>query len=322
MSDLGSQLRLAREAKGLSLEQVFKATRIKSAYIEALESNRIDALPGIVQARGFVRSYANYLGLNGEALASTLDTGHLIVATPPAAPIEPAKPIGQPTRSAPIEADHATVRSNTATPAPATLRADRAHVPVQSTSKLRAPAPSTPSSTKSRPATMGGFPTPLLIVGAVVLFVVGLLLIATALSSGPKAPLPASATSTENKVAISSVTAPTRSIASGPLSLTLVASEHVWLRVTLDGQTAFEGLLDPNVSQTWTADDQVIVETGNAGAITVAYNGQAAVLGNRGQVVARAWSHTGVDTVPVAAPDHASDLPSQPTSVATTTLKP
>jgi cytoskeletal protein RodZ len=305
MSDLGSQLRLAREAKGLSLEQVFKATRIKSAYIEALESNRLDALPGLAQARGFVRSYANYLGLNGEALASTLDTGNAIVA---------AAPIGQPSKL--IEVDRPAIRSITTSPPPA--KSDRASAPSQSTSKLRTPTLS-PLSTKSRPAATGGLPTPLLIIGAVVLFAIGLLLIASALSSG-KASAPAP--SSENNPVLSLTSAPTRSIASGPVSLTLVTSEHVWLRVTVDGQTAFEGLLDPNATQTWTADDQVIVETGNAAAVTITYADQTAVLGQRGQVVARAWSHAGVDSVPVAAPKPSSDLPSQPTGVATTTLKP
>src|SRR3974390_2152378 len=73
MTDIGSQLRTAREAKGLTLEQAFKATRIKTSYLEAIEANQLDALPGPVQARGFVRSYANYLGLDGEHLAALLD---------------------------------------------------------------------------------------------------------------------------------------------------------------------------------------------------------------------------------------------------------
>ena len=73
MTDIGSQLRAAREAQGLTLEQVFKATRIKQSFLEAIEANQFQALPGPVQARGFVRSYANFLGLDGEHLASVLD---------------------------------------------------------------------------------------------------------------------------------------------------------------------------------------------------------------------------------------------------------
>jgi transcriptional regulator with XRE-family HTH domain len=321
MSDLGSQLRAARAAKGLSLEQVFKATRIKISYLEALESNRNDALPGLVQARGFVRTYANYLGLDGEALASALDSGNMIMAlpTPPAAPtsIEPAQPIGSSIK--PIESTAAKPIASTST----TAKPDRSSAPAHSTAKLRVPTLS--SASAARPAaSTGGIPTPLLIVGAVVLFLIGALLIITALSSGPKSALPPASSALDSTLVINSAADPTRSIAlnAGPMSLTLTASEHVWVRVTADGQTAFEGMLAPNATQSWTAQDQIIVETGNAAALTVTRNGQTSVLGDRGQVVARAWSHDSVEDVPIAAPDHSSDLPAQPTGIATTTIKP
>ena len=73
MMDIGSQLRAAREAQGLTLDQAFKGTRIKVSFLEAIEANQFDVLPGPVQARGFVRSYGNFLGLDGEHLASALD---------------------------------------------------------------------------------------------------------------------------------------------------------------------------------------------------------------------------------------------------------
>ncbi len=320
MSDLGSQLRAARAAKGLSLEQVFKATRIKTSYLEALESNRTDVLPGLVQARGFVRTYANYLGLDGETLASALDSGNLIMAlpTPPAAPtsIEPAKSIGSPI-------DSTTAKPIAATSTPTVAKPDRISPPTQSTTKLRVPTLS--STTAARPpASTGGIPTPLLIVGAAVLFLIGALLIITALSSGPKSARPPASSALDSPFVINSASNPTRSIAlnAGPMSLTLTASEHVWVRVTADGQTAFEGMLASNATQSWTAQDQIIVETGNAAALTVTRNGQTSVLGNRGQVVARAWGRGTVEDVPIAAPDHSADLPAQPTSIATTTLKP
>ena len=43
-----------------------------------------------------------------------------------------------------------------------------------------------------------------------------------------------------------------------PVSLTLTASEHVWLRVVRDGQTAFEGLMKPDETCDWGAVDQLI----------------------------------------------------------------
>src|SRR5512137_495766 len=89
MTDIGSQLRAAREAQSLTLEQVFKATRIKQPFLEAIEANQFHTLPGPVQARGFVRSYANFLGLDGEHLASVLDADKSAVVDVRPMPVGP-----------------------------------------------------------------------------------------------------------------------------------------------------------------------------------------------------------------------------------------
>ena len=102
-------------------------------------------------------------------------------------------------------------------------------------------------------------------------------------------------------------------IADGPVSITLAADEHVWARVTVDGQTAFSGMLEPQARQDWQATDEIIVETGNAAALQVMYQGQVSVLGKRGQIVARAWGLTGVMDVPLSSGANAS-----PTNVAAT----
>jgi cytoskeleton protein RodZ len=65
----GDELRQQREALGLDLADVAAALRIKSAYLMALEAGRPDELPGAVYAIGFIRAYADYLGLDsGEML--------------------------------------------------------------------------------------------------------------------------------------------------------------------------------------------------------------------------------------------------------------
>lgn len=67
-SSLGQALRLAREAHGVSLDDAAAALRIKAAYLRALETGHYDQLPGTAYAIGFVRTYAEYLGLNGADL--------------------------------------------------------------------------------------------------------------------------------------------------------------------------------------------------------------------------------------------------------------
>ncbi len=66
-SDIGAALRLTRQRLGLSLQDVADATRIKRAYLSALEEMRIEDLPSRPFTIGYVRAYARALGLDGEA---------------------------------------------------------------------------------------------------------------------------------------------------------------------------------------------------------------------------------------------------------------
>ena len=61
---IGSRLRAAREARGLSLEDLWKVTRIKPRTLEAIEKNQADAIPPRPYGRGFVGTYASHVGLD------------------------------------------------------------------------------------------------------------------------------------------------------------------------------------------------------------------------------------------------------------------
>lgn len=66
MGDLGKLLRETREAKNISLEQVNTDLKIKPRYIEAIEENDLNVFPSTPMARGFIKNYAEYLGLDPE----------------------------------------------------------------------------------------------------------------------------------------------------------------------------------------------------------------------------------------------------------------
>jgi len=69
MDDLGNTLRDARERLGLTLEEVERATRIRTHHLAAMERGDWASLPSPVQARGFLRNYADFIGLDpGEIL--------------------------------------------------------------------------------------------------------------------------------------------------------------------------------------------------------------------------------------------------------------
>jgi hypothetical protein len=64
--EIGYSLRSARERQGIGLPEAELATKIRAKYIRALEEEDFEALPADTYARGFLRTYADYLGLDGE----------------------------------------------------------------------------------------------------------------------------------------------------------------------------------------------------------------------------------------------------------------
>ena len=65
---LGRILSETRIARGLTLDEVERDTRISKRYLEALEREEFDALPAPVYCRAFLRTYAQYLGLDGNEI--------------------------------------------------------------------------------------------------------------------------------------------------------------------------------------------------------------------------------------------------------------
>lgn len=67
---VGDELRMRREEAGHSITDLAEALRIQKRYLEALEEGRIDDLPGTVYALGFLRTYAEYYGFDGDAFVT------------------------------------------------------------------------------------------------------------------------------------------------------------------------------------------------------------------------------------------------------------
>lgn len=68
MADIGERLRTAREAKGLTLGDIERITKIQIRYLTAIEDNEFDKLPGEFYVRAFIRQYAQVVGLDGKEL--------------------------------------------------------------------------------------------------------------------------------------------------------------------------------------------------------------------------------------------------------------
>ncbi len=86
MFELGSSLREARVRRGIELAQVAAETRIRRRYLQALEDERFELLPGSVYAKGFLRAYADYLGLESQLFVDEYNARFSADTTPPVPP--------------------------------------------------------------------------------------------------------------------------------------------------------------------------------------------------------------------------------------------
>jgi cytoskeleton protein RodZ len=87
MFEIGSTLREARTRRELTLHDAQEATRIRLKHLAALEDERFDELPEEVYVKGFLRAYADYLGLDGELFVAEFNSR--LEATRPPPPPEP-----------------------------------------------------------------------------------------------------------------------------------------------------------------------------------------------------------------------------------------
>lgn len=63
---LGEKLRQAREERGISISEVAEQTRISALYLESIENNDYRSLPGGIFNKGFVKSYAKFVGIDDQ----------------------------------------------------------------------------------------------------------------------------------------------------------------------------------------------------------------------------------------------------------------
>jgi cytoskeleton protein RodZ len=86
---IGELLKAGRDARNLSLGEVSKALHIREIYLKALEDNAFDVLPSLTQARGFLKLYATFLGLNSQELIASLSPAPVAVQSEKTIPIKP-----------------------------------------------------------------------------------------------------------------------------------------------------------------------------------------------------------------------------------------
>ncbi|HEX9408926.1 MAG TPA: RodZ domain-containing protein [Methylomirabilota bacterium] len=275
MSSLGPYLRGLREAKGMSLDDIARSTRVGRRHLEALESDTFGELPAPVFVKGFIRAYCEFLDSSSEeALGLYRET-----TGEPAAPHGPLRPLlaPRPRRAGPLaisiilfvalgvslfalrlglqssRKDTSTV----STPAKEEARKATASVSASSVGKPGADASGTPSAA----------PTP----------------------AAPGASAPAAALAPSSSPAAPSASAPAAVEAKpGNHHLIVRAIEPTWLRVQVDEGQVAEELLQTGAVREWNATRRFTLTVGNAGGVEIDLNGKRMPsLGAKGAVIQR-----------------------------------
>lgn len=276
---LGAYLRSLREAKGSSLEDMARSTRVGIRHLEALEEERLVDLPSPVFVRGFIRAYCSFLRESPEAALGHYQelAGERAAAEAASTPPRPRN-----TRAGSsvllglalllvlgigLAVLNLTVRRQPETPvstgkieprpAPAPAPTPAAGPPRAAATPPAQPPPA-PAAEPTRPAS-------------------------------PPAPSPPTAAPPATPA---SPTAPAPTVAPkaapGAQRLVIKAVEPTWIRVQTDEGRIAEELLPAGASREWTADRRFLVTIGDAGGVELTLNGRSLPpLGAKGTVIRR-----------------------------------
>ena len=253
---IGERLRNAREAKGLSLRAVADLTRIRAVYLQALEDEQFDQLPGAVYARGFLRTFADALGLDADRLMDAYPgafeaPGPALIGTAGGEiPIRPAAPRSR----LRIIATYVAVLLGLGLVAVGVI----GYMQLRQFNEPVAPQAVAPVPSSAEPPRAAPQPAP-----------------------PPVPPAPA-ITAPEPPPAALEAEPPQPAVIDG-VSLEVRTQGTSWLRVTTDDERVFQGLLHEGETRAWQAKRRLTIRVGNSPAVQVTVNGRrvAAPAGKR-----------------------------------------
>ncbi len=255
----GATLKRERLAQGLSLEEIAAQTRISLRFLEAIEREELEKLPGLVFARNFVRQYAGVLKLDPEPLLGNLPKVDL-ETTPLPDPAVYAKP-RESSRLLAAASSGIWIVLAAAAIAGAYLYIERPKSLVAGSQPVTAGVPAASVPVASGPVTSG-----------------------PVTQTAPAVPTPVAVTPAAS-VAQEQPAPLTEAVEGRPVKVVLKAREASWVQIFADGKMAFTGMLHANDSRIIGANSLVKVTAGNAGGIEISLNGKSLdPLGTTGQV--------------------------------------
>jgi cytoskeleton protein RodZ len=281
---IGTFLGEVREEEGRTLEDIATKTYIPLRLLRAIEAGQEQALPEPVFVQGFIRRYGDALGLDGNELSKRFPVN--------AAPV--------------VSAFTAHQESKTSLPDPEP-----------------GDAYSPPETNVWQPTELPSSRPPYLLIGGIALAVAGLLFgvilprlkpsapIAKAPVSQPEAikpaaspsiaPVPSPAASADTETPITASPTPSDGAIASPadpnalVSVDMNLTDRSWVQVVVDGAVEYEGILEKGSQKSWSGKESIVISSGNAGAVSVAFNkGAAKTMGKLGAVEEKTYTAKGL----------------------------
>lgn len=280
MATIGETLRDARERLGLTLEEAERATRIRTRHLQALENEAWDSLPSPVQARGFLHNYADFLGLDPNAVllqyVDILQQGRAAPASAVYAPSVDRNPEVAVRRPRRLSSD-LVIASLVVLAVMVVLGWGVQRVAAGFHARTLADAAGPAPTAEAEPTVVPTEPLP------------------DVLAQGP-GPLLLAATPT---LALPPILA-----ASGRVNVQLVVERRAWVRVLVDGSEQYAGRAAAGEILEFQGQSTIEVATGNGGGVRAFYQGEdTGLMGEFDEAVLRIWSVAGVITpTPTATP--------------------
>lgn len=293
LKTIGAYLGRERKARGVPLEEIAVKTYIPLRLLQALEEGRVERLPEPVFVQGFMRRFADAIGLDGLALAKTFSPEPSFGSERTASDVERPPVEGRPTPEQPIaetpRSEPEPIANSVVQPISMpsefiqqeTPRAKRSFLPwvalgtaavlllgVGVVNVLNRPKPTIRAQNAETPVT-------------------GSKSVSTApppkVAMSPSVPVPLQTANSPSPTASAQPGA--TSALNPPIQVAVNLTDESWFQVTADGKPEFEGILKKGEQKTWTAKKTLVLQAGNAGAVSVSYNqGEAKRLGAPGEV--------------------------------------
>jgi cytoskeletal protein RodZ len=257
MASLSERLKRERELRGISLKQISEETRIGVRFLQALEDDRVDIIPGEFYRRSYLRAYARYLGLDEDRALNAYDFSRKDKSSECEAESGSAVAVGFPALPGWLKWVGASLAIGL--PLVLLLRA----MPASTVGSAPVPAPRRELEAPPGSPALNVQPLqtlqPLQNVQRET---------AVAAIEPPPSPFPAESALVE-----------------GTLKLVLSVEESCWLEIAADGEVVVYGLKDQGFRQEVTALRELRLWLGNAGGVKLLLNDRPAKsLGRSGQV--------------------------------------